>query len=118
MSVVEVVSVDQYESELDGRNKFVFIDFYATWCGPCKAIEPKIHELSKEYVDIKFLKVNFDKFKDISKKNKIKTLPTFILFENSGEKMMSYDPIIGADYDKIKTLLGMVTKEKVVEDDF
>lgn len=118
MSVIEVVSVDQYESEMDGRNKFVFIDFYATWCGPCKAIEPKIHEFSKEYDGVKFLKINVDKFKDIMKNNKVRSLPTFILFENSGERMVNYEPIIGNEPDKVKVLLNMVTKKKVIGDDF
>ena len=41
-------------------NKSVFVDFYADWCGPCKMVGPVLEEISKDYADIKFVKVNVD----------------------------------------------------------
>ena len=57
MPVVHIESSDQFKREL--ANHLVVVDFFATWCPPCKAISPELDSLSEKYKKIKFLKVYF-----------------------------------------------------------
>lgn len=69
-------------------NKSVFVDFYADWCGPCKMVGPVLEEISKDYADIKFVKVNVDDNPEIAQQYGIMSIPTMIGFKN-GEKVAS-----------------------------
>nr|XP_050865668.1 thioredoxin-2 isoform X2 [Vespula vulgaris] len=73
----------------------VVIDFYATWCGPCKAIGPKIEELAKETEDVIFLKVDVEECEDIVNEYKITNMPTFV-FIKEGKILETFS---GANYD-------------------
>ena len=59
-------------------NKSVFVDFYADWCGPCKMVGPVLEEISKDYADIKFVKVNVDDNPEIAQQYGIMSIPTMI----------------------------------------
>ena len=60
----------------------VVIDFYATWCGPCKKLTPEFSRLSNEYPNITFLKVDTDDAEDLSKHYGVTALPTVIFIKN------------------------------------
>ncbi len=60
----------------------VVIDFYATWCGPCKRVAPLFEELERHYPNVKFLKVNVDEAEELSQEYTIESLPTFIFLKN------------------------------------
>ncbi len=77
----------EYDQVLAG-NKSVFVDFYADWCGPCKMVGPVLEEISKDYTDIKFVKVNVDDNPEIAQQYGIMSIPTMIGFKN-GEKVAS-----------------------------
>lgn len=64
------------------NNKKVIVDFFATWCGPCKMLSPVLEQLSNEYEDITFVKVDVDDCHEISKKYGIMSVPTLMKFEN------------------------------------
>ena len=66
-------------------NKSVFVDFYADWCGPCKMVGPVLEEISKDYADIKFVKVNVDDNPEIAQQYGIMSIPTMIGFKNAKE---------------------------------
>jgi len=69
------------------KYQICFIDFYADWCKPCKTMNPRIRRLSKIYYGkVAFGKINTQKEKDLAKKYKIMSIPTYILFKNSKEK--------------------------------
>ena len=60
----------------------VFVDFYTTWCGPCKKMAPVIEELSKEFSGkVKFLKVDVDDNGKLAEELKIESIPTFITYK-------------------------------------
>jgi thioredoxin 1 len=79
----------------------VFIDFFATWCGPCKMIAPKLEELSKVYTNVIVLKVDVDQCEDIAAKYGISAMPTFKIFKNG----VPVDEFCGANAEKIEQLL-------------
>lgn len=95
MASEAIVQLDDasFEAEVISSDKPVLVDFWAPWCGPCKALAPVIEEISSEYVDkIKVGKVNVDENPEISMKFGIRSIPTLIVFKN-GEVQ---DQIIGA----------------------
>ncbi|NMA05163.1 MAG: thioredoxin [Acholeplasmataceae bacterium] len=63
----------------------VLVDFFATWCGPCKMISPQLEELAKEKSDVKFLKVDVDNHPDLKVSYQVKSIPTLVLFKDGIE---------------------------------
>ena len=65
------------------------VDFYATWCGPCKMLSPILEELSKEITDIKFLKINIEDNNEKANEFGIRALPTLMFLKDGKEKTRS-----------------------------
>jgi len=64
-------------------NKPVLVDFYATWCGPCKQLSPIVNDVKEELKGkMKVIKVDVDKKKSVSNKYKVRSLPTLAIFQN------------------------------------
>ncbi len=59
----------------------VLVDFFATWCGPCKMMNPVLKDLSQEMKEVKILKVDVDKNPKVAQKFKVRGVPTLILFK-------------------------------------
>ena len=59
MSIINLTK-DSYHNEVMETEKVVVIDFWATWCGPCKMMAPVVEEVAKDYPDVKVCKVNVD----------------------------------------------------------
>ena len=60
----------------------VVIDFYATWCGPCKRIAPFIEELEGHFPSVTFLKVDVDNAEELMQEYSIQSLPSFVFLKN------------------------------------
>ncbi len=71
-------------SEIPSSGKVV-IDFFATWCGPCKRIAPVYVELSQKFPSITFLKCDVDEAEQVSGLYKVESLPTFVFLNNGKE---------------------------------
>ena len=99
-NIVEI-SDGSFEAEVMKAEKPVMVDFWAPWCGPCKAIGPVIEDLAKSFGDrIKFAKCNVDENPITPGKFGIKAIPTLIFFKD------------GAVVDQIT---GMVAKSRLEE---
>jgi thioredoxin 1 len=83
----------------------VIIDFFATWCGPCKKIAPVYEELAKKYDTVTFLKVDVDESQEIASQFDISAMPTFVFLKNGA----MFHKIEGADVRGIgQTLDSMI----------
>ena len=91
MSITKLTA-DSFEKEVLQDTGSVLVDFYADWCGPCKALAPILDELSGEYAGkCKIAKINIDEASDIAQQYGIRSIPTMIFFKN-GEKV---DQVVG-----------------------
>jgi len=94
-----VIDSNDFNEQLkEAGNKLVVVDFFATWCGPCKIIGPKVDTMAEQFTDVVFLKVDVDDCEDIASKYEISCMPTFLFFK-SGEKVETFS---GANAEKIK----------------
>jgi len=90
------------------------VDFTASWCGPCKRIAPQFAKMSLKYGDVRFLKVDVDRAKDVAAKAGVRCMPTFMFFKG-GEKVG--DAIEGADLKGIEArLLELGAVERAIPD--
>lgn len=101
--VHQVKSKSELEAKfVEAGDKLVVIDFFATWCGPCKRIAPLLDEISKKYEDsLMFLKVDVDEVEDLVGEYSIQVMPTFV-FKRRGAHL---DTLAGSNEDKLKEMI-------------
>ena len=90
--MVTVVTQDTFQSEVLASDKPVLVDFWATWCGPCRMVAPIVEELAAETPDVTFAKVDVDENPDVAMGLGITSIPTLMLFKDG--KLV--DRLIGA----------------------
>ncbi len=81
MSVLNI-TLNNFEEEVLKSDKPVLIDFWASWCGPCRMVSPIIDEIAEERSDIKVGKINVDEQMELAAKFNVMSIPTLIVIKN------------------------------------
>ena len=81
---MSVLNIDKtnFEAEVLNSPKKVLVDFWASWCGPCRMVGPIVEEIANERPDIKVCKINVDEQPELAAKFGIMSIPTLMVFEN------------------------------------
>lgn len=80
--IIEITR-DNFEEEVLKSDKKVLVDFWATWCNPCKMMHPVLEKLDEELNgDVKIGKINIDNDPELASKFGVMSIPTFMVFEN------------------------------------
>lgn len=107
MSLIKhVSSMGEFNAFLAQKTKLSVVDFFATWCGPCKQIAPYFAKMSESFPKVNFIKVDVDQAQDIAQKYQIRAMPTFAFFLN-GNKV---DSVEGADVQRVQSLVEKYSK--------
>lgn len=100
MSEIKITSAN-FEQEVVKSTKPVLVDFWATWCMPCRMLAPTVEEIADEYSDKLVVgKINVDEEPDLARKFRVMSIPTLIVFENGEE---------------VRRSVGVVEKDDILE---
>ncbi len=81
MSVLTITK-ENYDNEVLKSDKPVLLDFWASWCGPCRMISPIIEDIASENSDIKVGKINVDEQPDLAKTFRVMSIPTLVVIKD------------------------------------
>jgi thioredoxin 1 len=83
MSITYITTEEQFKDVIENSKAPVLVDFWATWCAPCKMIAPILDQISDERNDVMIAKVDVDQLPEISKTYGIRSIPTLMLFSEA-----------------------------------
>jgi len=98
--MAKVITVNNFEEEVLNSDKPVLLDFWASWCGPCRMLSPVVEEISDEYDAVKVGKVNVDEEPALAEKFGVMSIPTLIYFEGG---------------KALRASVGVQPKDKILE---
>lgn len=91
-----ILHKNEFDALVATPDRTIVIDFFATWCGPCKMLAPVLEEVSAAYPDVSFGKIDVDEEEDIARRYGISVIPTLIALKN-GEVVKKATGYMDAD---------------------
>lgn len=85
LKVVKHINEKEFDLEVLKEGGVVVVDFFATWCGPCKKLEPILEELQEEMVNIKIVKIDIDENPNVAVEYRVMNIPTIKIFKKGQE---------------------------------
>ncbi|MEK9634186.1 MAG: thioredoxin [Opitutae bacterium] len=101
MSELINLNKESFSKVISSENKTVLIDFWAPWCGPCKALTPILEDIASEKGDqVGVYKVNVDENTDLAQEHGVQSIPTLLLYKNGSLS---------------ETIVGLKSKEELIQ---
>lgn len=79
------ITTNNFNAEIMNSDKPVLIDFFATWCGPCKMVSPIVDQIAEENADIKVCKINIDEQSELASVFGVMSIPTLVALKDGKE---------------------------------
>ncbi len=98
---MDAVSQDDFEAKVIKAPGKVLVDFWAEWCGPCRMIGPVLEEMSGDYPEVTFLKLNVDESPEVAQQFNVMNIPSILAFEGGELK---------------QRIVGAMPKAKLIEE--
>ena len=98
--MAQVISSEEFNNLVEHIEGIAVVDFFATWCGPCKMLAPVFEEVANETPNAKFFKVDIDESLDLARQYSVSSVPTIKIFRKG---------------DLMETFVGFMPKEKLSE---
>ncbi|VEU23010.1 DEKNAAC104248 [Brettanomyces naardenensis] len=102
MSNITPITSEAQFKEVVSASNLVVVDFFATWCGPCKMLAPMLEKFAQEYTTAKFYNVDVDQLPNVAASNDVSSMPTLLFFKG-GELV---GKVIGANPGAVKANLA------------
>ena len=90
-----IINTEEFVNEVENSKATTVVDFFATWCGPCKMLSPVFEELGQDMEDnVKFLKVDIDQSLELARRFEVSIVPTVIVFKDGkeAERLVGFIP--------------------------
>ena len=101
MANIKILKTDEFESEVLKSDKVTVVDFFATWCNPCRALAPILETAGKELGDkVKVVKIDVDESEDIARKYGVMSIPTMVIIKD------------GKELDR---MVGLLNKQTIID---
>ena len=82
MAIIHIENEQQFQNEVLNSKLPVLVDFFATWCGPCRMVAPILDEIAQEREDFKIVKIDVDANPQLAAQYQIMSIPTLIVFKD------------------------------------